>query len=192
MVEIIKETIRGGYELDRPGGRDWILDNNVKIRAPHRHSFGFSLDNPGKPPLAFFSGSPPKNIAKMCDAIVALSHREKLYLFLVEQKTANLDQCQKQLANGKFFCDWLFSLYKWHGYCTNDPVYIGLLIWQPRPLPQKEETAYRAVEVKRKAHNLFTCFFEIRNECDINLKKLVESSEEDVKPEAVGNDDAQT
>ena len=170
MVEIIKKTIRGDYKLKRRG-RGWLLDNDVKLHASDRHSFGFSLDNAENPPLAFFSIRPPKHIAKMCDAIIALLYDNKLYLFIVEQKTKNSGQYRRQLANGKLFCDWLFSLYKQHGCCNDEPVYVGLFIWEPRRTPAKQGTFHPPV--KSKKHELFACFFEEKNKRDIYLDALV-------------------
>ena len=173
MIEIIEKTIHETYWLDRQN-RDWLLDDDVKLRTPHRHSFGFSLDNQKVPPFSFFSESPPIGIAKMCDAVIAFLHLEKLYLFIVEQKTENPGEYQKQLANGKFFCDWLFSLYKRHGYCDDEPIYIGLFIWQPRPSPRKGGTAHRSsASVVARSHKLFSCFFEITNMHNIYLGDLV-------------------
>lgn len=170
MIEIIQKTIHERYFLDK-AGRDWLLADKVKLRVPHRRSLAFSLDNQKHPPLAFFGGSPPADMAKMCDAIVALCHREKLYMFIIEQKTRHLDDHEKQLANGKLFCDWLFSLYKRYGYCKEEPIYIGLLVWQPRDDPDKEEATDSPSETRK--HKLFPKFFEIRNKLDISLRELV-------------------
>ena len=169
-IDIIEKTIHKDYWLNRQD-RDWLLDNNVKLRAPNRHSVGFSLDNGKNLPLAFFGGDPPEHIAKMCDAIVALLYDNKLYLFIVEQKTANSGQYRRQLANGKLFCDWLFSLYKQHGYCDDEPVYVGLFIWKPRRTPAKQGTFHPPV--KSEKHELFACFFEEQNKLDIYLDALV-------------------
>lgn len=172
MIEIIRKTIHKRYWLDSEG-RDWLLAGNVKLRVPHRHSLAFSLDNREKPPLAFFGGNPPADVAKMCDAIVAFFHSGKLYLFIIEQKSRHPDEHKKQLVNGKLFCEWLFSLYKEYGHCSEDPVYIGLLVWQPREDPDRDEAAYRPSKTRK--HKLFPNFFEIRNKPDISLWDIVKA-----------------
>ena len=113
MIDIIEKTIALKYRLLREN-RDWLLDNGVKLRAPNRHSFAFSLDNQDEPPFVFFNASPPEHIAKMCDAIVAMNFKNELYLFVIEQKTQYPKDYKKQLTNGWHFCNWLFSLYKEH------------------------------------------------------------------------------
>lgn len=172
MIEAIKKTIHENYWLDRED-RDWFLDDNVKLHAPHRHSVAFSLDNRKKPPFGFLGGNPPAGVAKMCDAIVALFDGGKLYVFIVEQKTQNLDEHEKQLANGKFFCDWLFSLYREYGHCNEEPVYIGLLVWRPRERPGIGQMTHRIGETRK--HKLFADFFEIRNKPDISLWDIVKA-----------------
>lgn len=147
MIDMLRKSIKQQYYLPQ-SGRDWELTdklaNTVKLRVPNRHSFGFSLDNQKNPPLAFFSANPPAHIAKMCDAIVALLCKGVLYFFIIEQKTGHKEDYQKQLANGKFFCQWLVSLYCHHGYCDADSVqYIGMLVWQPRQSPRKGGTAHQ-------------------------------------------------
>ena len=142
MIDIIEKTIDPKYRLPRKK-RDWLLDNEVKLRAPNRHSFAFSLDNQDEPPFAFFNDSPPERITKMCDAIVAINFKNELCLFIIEQKTKRTKQYKKQLTNGWHFCNWLFSLYKEHKYYSRDPVYIGLLISEPRRTPPRETTTHR-------------------------------------------------
>lgn len=100
MIDIIEKTIAPKYRLSRKN-RDWLLNNRVKLRAPNRHSFAFSLDNQSEIPFAFFNDSPPEHIAKMCDAIVAMNFKNELYLFIIEQKTKRSKQYEKQLANGR-------------------------------------------------------------------------------------------
>ena len=172
MIDIIEKTIHSGYRLDRQG-RDWMLAGGLRLRAPSRRSFAFSLDKEGKRPFSFFSGSPPVHIAKMCDAIIAFFYREKLYLLMVEQKTGNPDQYEDQLINGKLFCDWLFSLYRRYGYCSGEPVYIGLLAWQPWPTSRKGKTGLRSTAAGK--HELFAGLFEKRNERRIHLGQLADS-----------------
>ena len=172
MIDIIEKTINEDYHLPRES-RDWLLADGVKLRASDRNSLGFSLDNKEKPPFAFFKDAPPAYITKMCDAVIALSIEQKLYLFIVEQKTSNPGDYEKQLTNGKYFCDWLFSLYKEHGHCSDDPVYIGLLIWQPRTSPPKGETSHKRKLTSRTHHRFEHCFEEKNNQ-NIHLQKFVQ------------------
>ena len=173
MVGLIKKTIHADYRLNRDK-RDWLLDNNVKLRPPDRHSFGFSLDNSCRPPFAFFSGNPPKYIAKMCDAFVALSYDDATYIFIIEQKTADSGDYKSQLVNGKLFCDWLDDLYRAYEHDLGDLVYIGLLIWQPRRESDRDTTQ---LPPKPKKHLFFDNFFDIQNKKDIYLKELIRQLE---------------
>lgn len=159
MIDLLQKSIKQQYYLLR-NGRDWVLADGVNLRAPNRYSLGFSLDNSKNPPLAFFSENPPADIAKMCDAIIVLPHKSILYFFIIEQKTSNKGDYRKQLANGKFFCQWLVSLYCHHGYCDAASVqYIGMLIWQPRQSPSKGEMTHRRKPAPRKTA-LFPLFFD--------------------------------
>ncbi len=181
MINTIKNTINSAYHLNR-NGRGWLLDNDVTLCAPHRHCFGFSLDNhkkpppPPPPPLAFFNAAPPEDIAKMCDAIVAIWHKQTLYLLIIEQKTAHKGYYRKQLANGKLFCDWLIALYKEHGHWSGKPVFIGMLIWQPRNSPRKGATSHRGGQGKAPFTKSppFDYFIELENETCIALNALLE------------------
>lgn len=171
MIDIIEKTIDEDYHLPRKN-RDWLLANEVKLRAPDRNSLGFSLDNEDNSPFAFFKGNPPAHMAKMCDAVIAFSFERRLYLFIIEQKTSSPGEYKKQLANGRCFCDWLFSLYKEHEYCSEDPVYIGLLIWKPRTSPPKGETSHKNKLAPVK-HHRFEHFFDEKNNRNINLRKFI-------------------
>ncbi len=171
VIDIIEKTISEDCHLPREN-RDWLLADDVKLRAPDRNSLGFSLDNEKKPPFVFFADDPPAHMAKMCDAIIALSFKRRLYLFIIEQKTSSPGEYKKQLANGRCFCDWLFSLYKEHEYCSEDPIYIGLLIWKPRTSPPRGETSHRNRLVSGK-HHRFEHFFDEKNNQDINLQKFI-------------------
>ena len=171
MTDLIAETIDRRYRLPRKG-RSWLLDKEVELRAPHQRSFGFSLDNQRNPPLAFFSGNPPEHIAKMCDAIVAVLDKDVLYFFIVEQKTMNSEEYIKQLTNGRLFCEWLLSLYRYHGYLSDQSVqFIGLLVWEPRKSPGKGTTSHRPYKPEKRQH--FHRFFDLRNEPLIPLQKLI-------------------
>ena len=172
LTDILNETIALGYHLPRKN-RDWLLDKGIRLRSPHRNAIGFSLDNAQKPPLAFFSGSPPPDLAKMCDAILALDYREVLYLFIVEQKTADSGDYAKQLANGRLFCEWLISLFRQHDYCSKQQriEFIGLLVWEPRPTPRKGGTSHQPYEPEKRPG--FPRFFNLPNESLIQLRDLI-------------------
>lgn len=172
MLENLQKAIDSQYHLPRDSN-DWVLADGVKLRVPNRHSLGFSLDNQKKPPLAFFSQSPPAHVAKMCDAIVALPHKGSLYFFVVEQKTGNKDDHARQLANGKLFCEWLVALWRHHGYCDAASVhYIGLLVWQPRQSPTKGETVHQ--KPKPRKLRPFDLYFEEANNPLVRLASYLE------------------
>ena len=171
MIDVIEKTINKDYHLPRKN-RDWFLADDVKLRVPDRNSLGFSLDNEDVPPFVFFKGNPPADVTRMCDAIIAVSFKQRLYLFIVEQKTSSLGEYKKQTANGRCFCDWLFSLYKEHEYCSEDPTYIGLLIWKPRMSPPKGGTSHKNKLVSTK-HHRFEHFFDERNNRNIDLRKFI-------------------
>lgn len=169
LVALIKKTIHASYRLNREK-RDWLLDHDVKLRSSDRHSFGFSLDEPCNPPFAFLSGHPPAHISRMCDAIVVVSHDQKSYIFLIEQKTAHKGAYRRQLINGKLFCEWLGRLYRTHKYGVNDLIFVALLIWRPHKASDKETTRPRAMP---EEHELFDHFFNIRNKKHIYLLDLI-------------------
>ena len=183
IIETIRQTIHQDCLLKRKD-RDWQIGESplVNLRAPHRHSIGFSLDNRAKEPFPFFSSQPPAGLVKMCDAIIALPYKETLYLFLVEQKTAHKDDYKKQLVNGALFCNWLFSLYKYHGYINVKPVLIGLLIRQPRQkAPRKGTTAHRRGR-EPKTCPLLQRLFEVNNENCIALAEFIDNNWEQIRP----------
>ena len=171
MISMLTGSIDPCYHLQRDS-RDWILADNVKIRAKDRHSFGFSLDNSRNPPLSFFSRNPTEHIAKMCDAIIAQLDDDVLYFLVIEQKSGNKDDADKQLANGKFFCQWLISLYDCHGYWDVRKVeYIGLLVWRPRRSEDKDGTSHRAMQPQ--THPLFSRYYSIENRTEFSLRDLL-------------------
>lgn len=174
-VATLEKTIHSRYRLTRKD-RYWLLNEGVRLRAPNRHAFGFSLDRQDLKPFAFFSDTPPEHVAKMCDAIIALSHEDNLYLFIIEQKTANPDAYKKQLTNGKLFCDWLCALFRKHGYLGAEPTFIGLLVWQPRPSPSKGTTTHDDDKVGELDMTDLSVHrgFQAKNQQDIRLKTLIE------------------
>lgn len=149
LVRLVLDTINERYALKRED-RHWVLNETregnwkTKIRAENRHSFAFSLDHADQAnrPLAFFGGEPPKGVARMCDAIMVCHHDQRCYLFLIELKTKYKKGYEKQLRNGKIFCDWLLKLYQEHGHACSAPVFVSLLIWFPRNSPPKQGTRH--------------------------------------------------
>lgn len=174
MIDLLERTIHEKYHLQRLS-KDWKMKSGVKLRTPGARSLGFSLDNQEHPPFGFLSASPPKDVAKMCDAIVALSFKQNLYVFFVERKTAHLDDYKKQLTNGKLFCDWLIALFKEHASLNGEPIFIGLLVWEPRQSPRKGTTSHQLeASIKQKQVLPFHYFFEAKNETHFFLKALID------------------
>ncbi|NKC13561.1 MAG: hypothetical protein GKR94_15620 [Gammaproteobacteria bacterium] len=178
VIDIIRDTIGSRYHLLR-NDRDWIVQNEarVEIRSPHKHSMAFCLKHAKEEKgLAFFSASPPKHLAKMCDALIAVSHANTLYLFAIEVKTAHKDDYKKQLANGKYFWDWLIALFREHGYLNETVQHIGLLIWWPREKSVRKGTTTHAGSRLKKvtSKSLFDLKFEARNIGRIQLLEMLE------------------
>ena len=174
MIANLHKAIDRRYHLER-SGRDWMLANDVKLRTPDRHSIGFSLDHEDKP-LAFFGNNPPEHIAKMCDAIVVLAYKDQLHVFVVEQKTGNEDECKRQLANGNFFCQWLVSLFRQHGYYSDQPMYTAMLVWQPRRSPSRAPTSHARRPGQREPFVPFTRFYSVENQDLIQLQSFIPES----------------
>ena len=182
VIEILEQTINDELKLKRDN-RDWLIkDTNIQVRSPHRYSMGFFLDVPDsrQRPLAFFSSSPPQDLAKMCDALIAVVDQSKLYLFAIEIKSGNKDDYRKQLANGRHFWHWLMALCKEHGYLPlkPKPLYIAVLIWKPRKKQVRKgaTTHSRNHGIESATQEGFTAGFEIQNHSQIYLYKLIESA----------------
>jgi len=135
FINTIQQAIDESYHLKRDGKR-WILEEGnppTEIRVPSRLSIAFSLDKKDAEPFAFFSNNPPKDFAKVCDAILFCCSEDRIYLFIIEAKTGYKGDYKKQLINGKLFCDWLIALYTQHKSSLDpSPTIIPLLIWKPR------------------------------------------------------------
>ena len=177
MIDAVQKAIRGRYtnndQIKMRRG-DWFIDNDIFVHTSEYRSFGFSLDNEANRPFAFLRDSPPKHIAKMCDAIIIFADDDNLYVTLIEKKTGDLGEYDKQLANGKFFCEWLVSLCKEHGYYDYKSIeYFGLLVWAPDGGPFRNETAYQPPEAQSSV--LFDKFFDLANVDRIYLEDLVEA-----------------
>ena len=142
----------------------------------------FSLDIPdsNQKPLAFFSIRPPRYLAKICDALIAVVDQSKLYLLAIEVKSERKNNYNKQLANGRYFWAWLIALCKEHGYLPlkPEPLYIAVLIWKPR-----EKQVRKGATTHSKNHGIesatqdgFTARFEIRNRSSFRLYDLIQST----------------
>ncbi len=172
VIDALKKAVDSQYHLPRVK-RDWYLPNNVRIRAPNSTAIGFSLDNESNPPFAFLGNNPPEHIAKMCDAMVAIIHKQKAYLFIIEQKTSTKGDYKKQIANGKMFCEWLIRLCHYHEIIPDDTInYIALLVWEPRPTPSKGLTSHREPK-QALSHPLFHRVIDKKNKKLVQLQSLV-------------------
>ena len=182
IIKILEQTIDDELKLKRDN-RDWLIsDTNVQVRSPHRYSMGFSLDAPDskKKSLAFFSSSPPRGLAKMCDALIAVVDQSKLYLFAIEIKSGNKDDYRKQLANGRHFWHWLIALCKEHDYLPLqlESLYIAVLIWKPRKKQVRKgaTTHTKNHGIESATQDGFTARFEIRNRSSFRLYDLIQST----------------
>ena len=184
IIAILEKTIDKKLHLQQ-NQQSWLIhDNNTNIqaRSPHRHSMGFSLDVPDskQKPLAFFSILPPRYLAKMCDALIAVVDQSKLYLFAIEIKSENKGDYRKQLANGRHFWRWLIALCKEHGYLPlkPEPLHIAVLIWKPRKKQvRKGATAHTKNHgIESATQEGFTARFEIRNRSSFRLYDLIQST----------------
>jgi len=185
LVKLMQQTINKRYSEGRlkREGKSWILQEirqdtqevvrEQEIRSPNRNSFAFSLDCPDPKPLAFFSGSPPKGMARMCDAIMVCAYRQRCYLFLIELKTGDEGNYAKQLRNGKIFCDWLLRLYEEHGYHYTPPIFVGLLISFPRgSSKRKGRTAHDSTRNWKREKDVFDYRFDIENRASVPIVEL--------------------
>ncbi|MBF2761101.1 MAG: hypothetical protein ISN28_12720 [Ectothiorhodospiraceae bacterium AqS1] len=124
IIKAIEEAIDCRYHLERDA-RSWLLSESEKtfeFRVPDNNSIAFSLDNEEEKPFSFFSKSPPRHWAKICDAFLVCAHENIVYLF----------KCEKQLINSKLFCDWLLALCREHDYPDAEFSIASVLVWEPR------------------------------------------------------------
>ena len=171
MIDATKKAIHQRYRLPTTQG-GFNLADNIKVYPDDQSSCGFRLDNQCSPPLAFFSSNPPRNLAKMCDAIILYEDGNGTYCILIEQKTSNQSQFKKQLANGKLFCEWLIALCKEHNYTPREPVqYFGVLVWKPPPIPPKGTTTHQPPQAKKD--KVFDKFFDVRNDSYVDVAELI-------------------
>lgn len=179
MIDTITSAISERYHLQRDG-KDWLIEEShraIRLRSPSRASIGFSLDPNGSPALAFFSPDPPEGLAKVCDGMIAVLHRRKLYLFAIEVKSGHKGDAREQLANGRLFWRWLMDLCRQHGYLRDlvSHSYVSLLMWRPRERsPRKGATTHSGEDDLRKTTpDGFDVGFEVRNREDIALSDLI-------------------
>ena len=169
-IQTIKNSIHKTFHSKKQKDT-WLLSNNVKLRNPQPNDFAFCLENTvnKRDPFGCFEDKPPKGIRKMCDMIITLYHKDSLHVFIIEQKSKTLGQYEAQLSNGKYFCDWFFTLLNKHEHYQNNPNFIGLLIREPRKYQNKTPTNHRTKQ-ESKTHPLFKKFYDIRNETMIHLQ----------------------
>ncbi len=175
IIAVLTQAIDCQYRLKQQG-RQWLIEDAVWARSPDRHSIGFSLDCDDSKPLAFFSNRPPAHLAKMCDALIAVLYRQKLYLFAIEAKSGYKANSSKQLVNGRHFWRWLIALCREHGYLNTETKYIALLVWQPRKRQiDKGTTAHRDdLDIKVDPKTGFTARVEVKNRTSFSLADLIQ------------------
>ena len=174
MISTIQKAIGGGYKFQKRRKGYYQLQKEIRFYIRDLASVGFSLDNEEQPPFQFLSSSPPKHLAKMCDGIIFSDKDGDLYVAIIEQKTGDSAEYEKQLTNGKLFCEWLISLCRQHGYFTQKSVsYFGLLLWEPRNSPPKGTTTHHKLQAN--VHPLFSKFFDLQNERRIEMQHLIEA-----------------
>ena len=91
IIAVLEKTIDQKLHLQQ-NQQGWLIpdiNTNIQVRVLHEHSMGFSLDvtDSKQKPLAFFSSRPPRYLAKICDALIAVFDQSKLYLFAIEIKS---------------------------------------------------------------------------------------------------------
>ncbi len=144
--ELFCQSIDKNFRLDRQG-RKWTIEGatNVQIHVPTNKSVGFCLEDieenkPVEGNKAFpFFGNPPEHVAKMCDGIIALSYKDKDYIFMIELKSGNTDDYKIQIKNGQYFCEWLLTLFEKYCHYEKKVHFIGLLCYKSK-MTKKDET----------------------------------------------------
>ncbi len=166
---ILKNTGRE-YQFDASDGNG----QKTYIQMPNCKSVAFQLDTPACA-FPFLHKSPPKGIAKMCDAIIMASYREKNYIVCVELKTNNKGQYNKQLTNGKLFCDYMLALLKEHEHFDNCffPSYIALFIWYPRKHPERQTTTHDRQYPRCENPSFPDRCIEIQGQQEIRLEEIL-------------------
>lgn len=172
MVSVFDKAIHNNYRL-QPKKKRFIFERDVEVHPGGLETYGFKLDKQGDSrPFPFFKDSPPLHVAKMCDGIFVFADGPKLFCALIEQKGQDEKEFERQLANGKLFCQWLVSIFQQHKHIPPAAVtYVGVLVWEPTPFEQKDLTAY--TKPKALPHDLFHKFFKIENEKVLYLVDLI-------------------
>lgn len=146
LSTLLEKILHKSVRLDRTD-KLWSVQGSQKdvyFRVTDKRSFGFCLDennriksrdtSDGKQvdlsgsPLSFFADSPPSDIAKMCDGILAFTYRGQDYVFCIELKGNCTESYRKQMNNAILFCDWLIALLKQYGYYEKRPCFVGILV----------------------------------------------------------------
>lgn len=169
IVSLFTQSIDKKLHLKRKQ-KCWQLSENkvtIEFKMPNRKSLGFSLDaGKAKDVFGFFAGDPPTGVAAMCDGIIVLNYKKQTYVVLLEQKTKHKDEYRKQITNGWYFCQWLFSLLKEHKHYSGEIKYIGLLYrvrqnnaskgasTHSEPKPKPEQNGIQFFETNEKITHL--------------------------------------
>ncbi len=182
IIKTIERAIDRRYHLER-NDREWLLDESdkrIEIRVPDRNSIAFSLDRRDENPFAFFGGNPPGGMAKICDAFLFCVYERQGYGFIIEMKSGHKEESEKQMINGRFFCDWLLALCREHGYLNADFSIASLLLWEPR-----EQEMTRALtsslrfdieepDIERRPNTEHFPFrFEVKSRRRVDLRNLI-------------------
>ncbi|WP_025770673.1 hypothetical protein [Thioalkalivibrio sp. HK1] len=186
IIRMIEKAIDYRYRLER-NARSWLLnefDKRIEFRVPSSNSIAFSLDSEREKPFSFFSKSPPLHWAKICDAFLACAHEGIVYFFIIEIKSSYENECEKQLINGKLFCDWLLALCREHNYPNAEFSTASMLVWEPRErkTTRKVTSGHTSPDslgiqqhgiVEKQGTNHFPIRFDVSNQRKIDIGELI-------------------
>ena len=110
IAKVFSETIHKKYHLRKKGGK-LFLEKNVRIQDLNKEVFGFYFDCSIRTPFPFLNKTPPYNIAKMCDAVISLNLKEKIYIFIVAQKQKILMNIRRKLLMENYFAIGCFHFF---------------------------------------------------------------------------------
>lgn len=174
FISHLKQTINDSLRL-KSIRKKWVVRGGKKdviFSVPSSASIGFSFEKkPGR--FWLFADSPPQNIARMCDGIIAFSFKGAVHIALIELKGAHKGAGKKQIKNAKLVCDFLTALLKAHKLVSPNfrPKYLGLVVYQTRKIPDKNTTTHTS-EPPSKQNGLQ--IKELRNpdeNSDLHLRK---------------------
>lgn len=168
LYQLFEKSIDRAHLLDRTNKIYKLDESNLpyQFRADTNKTFGFKIDN-----VKIFSASPPKGIAKMCDVLFVVKHKENDFIIAVEIKTKHKGEYKQQIENGHAFCRWLIGLLKNHKYYTGKPRYLGLRVMQQNPSePSKNTTTPLGNKIKKMNHLGMYCYLGQ----DISLRELLD------------------